>query len=172
MKYYSIISILFAIINVTIAGGNPSNLPLIAFSSDATKNDKQQIFIMDLNGDGVKQVCYKDLDCYAPRFSPDGRKIVFSATNVISDFLYMVDLDDSSSFRLPEFIDGGIDPYFSPDGKYLLYRSEKNEDNAIYILDFSTDSSYAISDGSLSTHAKFSPDGNKIIYSSSLDGNF
>jgi TolB protein len=84
----------------------------------------------------------------------------------------MINLDDSSTFRFPEFIDGGNDPVFSPDGQYLLYRSEKNFDNAIYVMDLATDTSYAISDGSLSTHAKFSPDGKKIIYSSSLDENF
>jgi Tol biopolymer transport system component len=146
--------------------------PLITFSSDATPNDKQQIFIMDSNGDQVKEVCFKDLDCYSPRFSPDGRKIVFCATNVVSDFIYMVDLDDSSTFTFPKFVDGGNDPVFSPDGKYLLYRSEKNDNNAIYILDIAEDKSFPISDGSLSTHAEFSPDGNRIIYSSSLNGNF
>jgi len=145
---------------------------LIAFSSDATSNDKQQIFIMDENGDGVKQVCFKDLDCIEPRFSPDGKKIAFVGTNVVSDFIFMIDLDDSTTFDFPKFIDGGSDPQFSPDGRLLLYRSEKNMDNNLYIIDLESDSSSAISDGSLSTHAKFSPDGSKIVYSSSLHGNF
>jgi TolB protein len=145
---------------------------LIAFSSDATNNDKQQIFIMDENGDGVKQVCHKNLDCISPRFSPDGRKIVFVGTNVVSDFIYMVDLDDTSSFRMPKFIDGGSDPQFSPDGKYLLYRSEKNLDNNVYMMDLTNDSIRIVSDGSLSTYAKFSPDGKKVLYSSSAYGNF
>ncbi len=146
---------------------------LIAFSSDATKENKQQIFIMDSNGDGVKQVAHvKGLDCYAPKFSPDGRKIVFNATDIKSDYIYMVDLDNTSTFSFPKFIDGGTNPSFSSDGEYLLYRSEKNDDNAIFMMDLSTDSSVAISDGSLSTHAKFSSDGNKVIYSSSANDNF
>jgi TolB protein len=151
---------------------NPSSNLLITFSSDATENDKQQIFTMDINGDDVKKVCFGELDCYAPRFSPDGKKIVYSATNIVSDYIYMVDLDDSATIMFPKFVDGGSDPVFSPDGKYLLYRSEKNLDNAIYILDLRTDSSFMINDGSLSTHAEFSPDGSKIIYSSSLNENF
>jgi YD repeat-containing protein len=146
--------------------------PLIAFSSDATANDKQQIFIMDAVGDGVKEVCFKDLDCYSPRFSPDGKKIVFCATNIVSDFIYMIDLEDSSTFTFPKFIDGGTDPVFSSDGRYLMYRSEKMDNNAVYILDIQSDDSFPISDGSLSTHAEFSPDGNKVIYSSSMNDNF
>lgn len=149
-----------------------SQKKLIAFSSDATKNDKQQIFIMDDNGDGVKQVAYLKLGCSSPRFSPDGKRIVFVAKTELSDFLYMVNLEDTSTFRFPEFIDGGSDPVFSPDGNYLMYRSEKGEDNAIYITDLVSNESYSVSDGSLSMFAEFSPDGNRVLYSSSMEQNF
>ncbi len=172
MRIKLFITIIFAFFASAALAQNSKN-DLIAFSSDATKENKQQIFIMDSKGEGVMQVAHvKGLDCYAPRFSPDGRKIVFNATDIISDYIYMVDLDDSSTFNFPKFIDGGTNPWFSPDGAYLLYRSEKNDDNAIFIMDLSTDSSVAISDGSLSTHAKFSSDGNKVIYSSSANENF
>lgn len=144
---------------------------LIVFSSDAASNDKQQIFIMDENGDNVRQLTSMDMNCISPRFSPDGRNIAFVATNPNSDYIYMVDLNDSSTFGFPKFITGGTDPVFSPDGKELLYRSEKNDNNAVYITELETDSSYIVSDGSLSTHAKFSPDGTQIIYTSTANGN-
>jgi TolB protein len=160
------------ILNIISYANDGQGKKLIAFSSDATSNDKQQIFIMDENGDGVNQVSHIKTDCISPRFSPDGKKIVFTGTNVISDFIYMIDLDDTSSFRLPKFIDGGSDPQFSPDGKSLVYRSEKGGDNNVYVMDLEADSSYVVSDGSLCTYARFSPDGKKILYSSTLEGNF
>lgn len=175
MHKYLVVSAILAMTFAVYAQSSISSKylkPLIAFSSDATPNDKQQIFVMDVHGDELKLVCFKDLDCYNPRFSPDGRKIVFCATNIVSDFIYLIDLDDSTTFTFPKFIDGGTDPVFSPDGRYLMYRSEKNDNNAIYILDIQSDQSFPISDGSLSTHAEFSPDGSKVIYSSSLDENF
>lgn len=149
-----------------------SQKKIIAFSSDATSNDKQQIFIMDEDGDNVKQVAFLDLDCYSPHFMPKTNKILFSATNRISDFLYMIDLDDTSSFRFPTFIDGGLDPQFSSDGTLLMYRSEKDLDNAIYIMDIASGESFQISDGSLATHAEFSRNGQYVVYSSSADQNF
>lgn len=170
MRIYLILS---AVIILFSASSYAQNSKLITFSSDATTEDKQQIFIMDMSGDGVKQVAHvQGLDCFSPKFSPDGKKIVFTATNVVSDYVYMVNLDDTATFRFPKFIDGGINPYFSPDGKYLIYRCEKNDDNAIFLTDLETDSSYSVSDGSLSTHPQFSKDGSKIVYSSSADGNF
>lgn len=169
--FFSFVIITYFIFSNFLFADDSKGKFLIAFSSDATNNDKQQIFIMDENGDGVKQVAYIDLNCFAPVFSPDGSKILFRATDKISDFLYMVDLNDTSTFRFPTFVDGGADAVFSPDGKYLLFRSEKMEDNAIWILDFSTNESYIISDGSMSVYARFSPDGNKVIYTSSMDGN-
>jgi len=149
-----------------------SQKKLIAFSSDATKNDKQQIFIMDENGDDVKQVSFLNIDCYSPRFSPDGKTIIFVAKTELSDFLYMITIDDTTSYRFPSFIDGGSDAVFSPDGTLLMYRSEKEDNNAIYITDMSSGESFSVSDGSLSMYAEFSPDGSRVLYSSSLEENF
>lgn len=164
--------LLSALILILTASAVYSQKKLIAFSSDATKNDKQQIFIMDEDGDNVKQVCFLSLDCYSPKFIPNSNKIVFSATNRISDYLYMVDLDDTSSFRFPTFIDGGIDHQFSKDGSLLMYRSEKEENNAVYVMELETGETFSVSDGSLATHAEFSNDGQKIIYSTSETQNF
>jgi TolB protein len=127
---------------------------------------------MDEEGDSVRQVAFSDLDCYSPKFSPDGKKIIFVAKTDLADYLYMVNLDDESTFQHPVFIDGGTDPVFSPDGKYLMYRSEKDESNAIYITDLTSSESYTISDGSLSMFAEFSPDGSRVVYSSSMSDNF
>ncbi len=169
-KYLFLLAVLLSSSGFALAQNSTG---LIAFSSDATPENKQQIFIMDSKGDNVIQVAHiKGLDCYAPKFSPDGRKIVFNATDIISDYIYMVDLDDTSTFSFPKFIDGGTNPWFSPDGKLLVYRSEKNDDNAIFIMDLTTDSSFVVSDGSLSTHPQFSKDGTKIVYSSSANENF
>jgi len=172
MRESIIALVIFFLISSPILAQKTSD-PLIVFSSDATKSGKQGIFIMDINGDHVKEVAHiKDMDCYSPKFSPDGRKIVFNATDVRSDYLYVVDLDDTGTFRFPKFIDGGNFASFSPDGKSLLFHSEKDDENSIFITDLQTDSSEVVSDGSLSTHPKFSPDGRKVVYSSSAEGNF
>lgn len=168
MTQLKLVSIFLALLCLNVY----SQKKLIAFSSDATKNDKQQIFIMDENGDGVQQVTFTNIDCFFPKFSPDGTKIIFYSKTDFSDMLYMVDLNDTATFRFPVFIDGGSDHAISPDGKMLIYRSEKEENNAVYVTDIETGESFSISDGSLSMFAEFSPDGQKIVYSSSMNENF
>ncbi len=164
--------LLTAILVIVTAASVYSQKKLIAFSSDATGNDQQQIFIMDEDGDNVKQVSVLDLDCYSPKFVPNSTKIIFCATNRITDLLYMIDLADTSTFRFPTFIDGGLDPVISADGTMLMYRSERDLNNAIYIMDIASGESFPISDGSLATHADFSHDGLKVVYSSSETQNF
>ena len=164
--------ILTAILVIAATVNLYSQKKLIAFSSDATKNDQQQIFVMDEDGDNVKQVCVLDLDCYSPKFVPRSTKIIFCATNRITDLLYMIDLADTSTFSFPVFLDGGLDPIVSQDGSMLMYRSERDLNNAIYIMDLVSGESFPVSDGSLATHADFSNDGTSIVYSSSADQNF
>jgi TolB protein len=127
---------------------------------------------MDEEGDNVRQITNMDLDCYSPKISPDGKIIIFCATNRISDYLYKIILDDTASYRSPLFLDGGVDPVFSDDGTMLMYRSERDEQNNLYIMDLKTWESFVISDGSLATHGEFSHDGTKVVYSSSMDQNF
>ncbi len=164
--------ILTAILVIVTATTVYSQKKLIAFSSNATKNDKQQIFIMDEDGENVKQISVLNLDCYSPKFVPNSTKIIFCATNRITDLLYMIDLTDTSTFRFPTFLDGGIDPDVSADGSMLMYRSERDENNAIYIMELESGESFPISDGSLATHADFSHNGHKVVYSSSETQNF
>jgi Tol biopolymer transport system component len=160
---------LFLLVLLSFTVCNSQTKKLIAFSSDGTKNERQGIYIMDENGDGLQLVAISELNCYNPVFSPDGNKIVFRATNGKSDYLYMIDLKDSASWNFPVFLDGGVDPIFSPDGKELLYRSEKLGTNAIYITEFDSGESFEISDGSMSFHAEFDNTGDRVIYSSSAD---
>jgi TolB protein len=148
-----------------------NNKKLIVFSSDAASNNKQQIYLMEEDGSNLRQVTNIDIKCTSPRFSPDGEKIVFVGSHPVSDYLYLIDLKDSSTFSFPIFLDGGKDPVFSPDGGELIYHSEKMEDNAVYLMELETDSSYMISDGSMSSHAEFSPDGYNIIYTSAINDN-
>ena len=89
-----------------------------------------EIFVMNADGSGQRQVTALGAASFAPFFHPDGKRIVF-ASNVADprrrDFdIYLVNDDGSGLERVtynPTF-DGF--PMFSPDGKKLVFASNRN----------------------------------------------
>jgi TolB protein len=90
-----------------------------------------EIYTMNTDGSGIKQVTKLGKANWAPFFTPDGSHIVFSSNHQSQrgyDFqLYMVDLDGKNVERLTYRSIFNAFPMFSPDGKHLVFSS--NRDN-------------------------------------------
>ena len=90
-----------------------------------------QIWIMNPDGSGKKQITNNKAANFGPYFFPDGKRIIFSS-NLHNpkgrDFdLYSIKTDGSGLERITFF--EGFDgfPMFSPDGKYLVFASNRNQ---------------------------------------------
>jgi TolB protein len=91
---------------------------------------KLEIFVMNADGSGVRQVTRLGAASFAPFFHPDGKRILF-ASNVGDPSgrnfdVYMVNDDGSGLERITtnETFDGF--PMFSPDGRKLVFASNRN----------------------------------------------
>lgn len=89
-----------------------------------------EIWVMNADGSGKRQVTNLKAASFAPYFFPDGRHIIF-ASNVNDpkgrNFdLYMINVDGTSLERVTynESFDGF--PMFSPDGRLLVFASNRN----------------------------------------------
>jgi Tol biopolymer transport system component len=90
-----------------------------------------EIFVMNEDGSDLRQVTNLKAASFAPFFTPDGRKIIFS-TNVGDpkgrNFdLYLINVDGTGLERVTynDTFDGF--PMFSPDGKRLVFASNRND---------------------------------------------
>lgn len=89
---------------------------------------KMEIYVADAGGKNAKQVTSFGCASFAPAFTPDGRKIVFSSNKHACDTrkfeLYMMNLDGTGLEQVTDF--GGFTafPEFSPDGKRLVFASD------------------------------------------------
>lgn len=91
---------------------------------------KMEVFVADAGGKNAKQITNFNCASFAPTFTPDGRKIIFSSNKHECDGrkfeLFMMNLDGSGLEQVTNF--GGFTsfPEFSPDGTKLVFASDKD----------------------------------------------
>jgi Tol biopolymer transport system component len=86
-----------------------------------------ELWISSADGSNAKQITNYGCASFAPTFTADDKKIIFSSNKHhcdSSDFdLYMINLDGSGLERVTDYGAFTSFPEFSPDGKKLLFAS-------------------------------------------------
>jgi TolB protein len=99
-------------------------------SQSIVRPNKMEIWVMNADGSDQHQITHLGGANFAPFFTPDGRRIIFSSNYTSphsGEFdLYLIN-DDGSSLE-PVTNATGFDgfPQFSPDGKQLVWASSRN----------------------------------------------
>jgi TolB protein len=99
-------------------------------SENLTSPMKMELFLADGDGKNAKQITNFGCASFAPTFTPDGKKILFSSNKHNCDGrkfeLYMINPDGSGLEQVTDF--GGFTafPEISPDGKKLVFASDKD----------------------------------------------
>lgn len=90
-----------------------------------------EIFVMNRDGSGMRQVTKLGAASFAPYFTPDGRQIIFSSNygdpKGRNFDLFLVNADGTGLERITrnETFDGF--PMFSPDGRSLVFASNRHD---------------------------------------------
>lgn len=145
-----------------------------------------EIYVMDPkdedgdgNGEGLTRITKSNLENeFQPAFSPDGKKIAFTS-NQGGNEIYVMDADGTDRERLTNNAARDARPAFSPDGERIAFTSNRDGDDEIYAMDATDqdgdgngDNLTKITNNTVSdTHVNFSPDGEKVAFSSNRDGN-
>ncbi|MDR2681924.1 MAG: Tol-Pal system beta propeller repeat protein TolB [Holosporaceae bacterium] len=72
---------------------------------------------------------------YAPRYSPDGKLLIFSLSNHGSSSIYTFNLATKEVLRLTRGRCIDTSPCYSPDGKYIVFNSDRGGTQQLYIMD-------------------------------------
>ena len=97
-------------------------------SQDLTAPMKMEIFVANADGSEARQITNFGCASFAPQFTPDGKRIIFSSNKNECDSrkfeLFLMDLDGGNIEQVTSF--GGFTSFgdFSPDGKKLVFTSD------------------------------------------------
>ncbi|WP_245190840.1 Tol-Pal system beta propeller repeat protein TolB [Jannaschia formosa] len=157
-----------------ITGEGPYFDSRVVFVSETgPKNARQKrLAIMDYDGANVQYLTSSDSIVLAPRFSPDGRRIIY--TGYESGFPRVTILDVATLQRrtLGDLnTNMSFAPRFSPDGNRAVYSAEVGGNTDLYMLDLNTGASTRLTTApSIETAPSFSPDGSRIVFESDRSG--
>lgn len=103
-----------------------------------------------------------------PAYSPDGRRVAFSAINGNQSDIFVYDLDANTMTNLTSDAFYDASPVYSPDGKWLIYSSVGEQYAKLYRLNLANPTErYQLTSGDWNDiDAYFSPDGKRLFFSS------
>ena len=133
-----------------------------------------RVYIMDLATGRRRMIGEFPNMSFAPRFSPDGRKLVFSlqeengGTN-----LYVMDLATRRIMKLTDTPAIDTAPSYSPDGRFIVFESDREGSQQLYVMPASGGAARRISygRGRYSTPV-WSPRGDYIAFTRMHKGRF
>jgi TolB protein len=110
---------------------------------------------------------------FAPRFSPDGQRVVMSLQQGGNSNLFVMDLRSKSTTRLTDTPAIDTSPSYSPDGSRLCFESDRGGKPQIYVMPATGGPAQRISfgEGSYSTPV-WSPRGDYIAFTKQGGGQF
>ena len=137
--------------------------------------DQPKVFIMNLETGQRELVGDFPNMTFAPRFSPDGQRVVMSlGTPDGESSIYELDLRSRQSRRLTQ--SGGIDtgPCYSPDGRQIVFESDREGSQQLYVMnsDGSAVRRLSSADGGRYSTPVWSPRGDYIAFTKQSSGRF
>lgn len=146
----------------------------VAFVAETGPKDarRKQLAIMDYDGADPTALTGDDAIVIAPRFSPDGARVLFTSYASGYPRIQLMDLR-TGGVRVLERQDGTMSfaPRFSPDGRTIVYSLARGGNTDLYTMDIAGGSRRRLTRApSIETAPSFSPDGAWIVFESDRSG--
>ena len=145
----------------------------IVFMQYAAAGQQPRVYLMNLDSGQRELLGNFNSTTFAPRFSPDGQRIVLSLDESGATSLMEVDLRSRQTRRLTQ--SGAIDtgPSYSPDGRQIVFESDRQSGQQIWVMnaDGSNQRRISVGEGRYSTPV-WSPRGDLIAFTKQSGGGF
>jgi TolB protein len=146
----------------------------VVYVSETGPKDARQkrLAIMDYDGANVQYLTDSSAIVLAPRFSPDGQRVLYTSYETGFPRIYVLDVG-SVQRRVLESQTGTMSfaPRFAPDGQTIVYSLSEGGNTDIYAMNINGGSVTRLTSApSIETAPSFSPDGSQIVFESDRSG--
>ena len=146
---------------------------VVFVSETGPKDDrKKRLAIMDYDGANVQYLTGSEAIVLAPRFSPNGDRVLYTSYETGFPRIYVLDVGNVQR-RVLQQQDGTMSfaPRFAPDGQTVVYSLTQGGNTDIYTLDIASGSGARLTNApSIETAPSYSPDGSQIVFESDRSG--
>ncbi len=146
----------------------------VVYVSESGPKDARakRLAIMDYDGANVQYLTDSSTIVIAPRFSPDGGRILYTSFQSGFPRIYEMDIGSVQS-RVLEEQPGTMTfaPRYAPDGRRIVFSLEQGGNTDIYAMDGQSGTSTRLTSApSIETAPSYSPDGSQIVFESDRSG--
>jgi eukaryotic-like serine/threonine-protein kinase len=151
----------------TVEAGWPDQ---IAFASD--RRGLPQIFLVNTDGTGLKQITDMPDGACQPDWAPDGLRLVFISPcpKYLESYalasMFIIDADGSNLTALSNIPGGDYDPAWAPNGEEIAFTSLRSGGKPkLFLLNLIDDTAKLLTEeGASNMQPSWSPDGKEIVF--------
>ena len=135
---------------------------------DGSVGGPRRVCVRNADGMGFTVLSQTPSDDFSPAWSPDGKKLAFGSNVPGNDYVSVYTINADGTNRYPfnsSFLGTGY-PDWSPDGQWIAYGNVQS----IWVQRTFGGTALRVTTGYGDMRPRFSPDGKKIVFQSSRDG--
>jgi len=156
-------------ITYRFTGENGIAQTMLTFVSKVTGN--KEVYISDYDGQNIRKITDDKSISLFPKWSPDGKNIIYATYRYRNPDLYLIDVADGKKTPVSIFPGINAPASWSPDGKRLAVSLSKDGNAEIYTMDFDGKNlSRLTKSRSIETSPAWSPNGIEIAFTSDRGG--
>lgn len=132
---------------------------------------QKRLAIMDYDGENYQNLTGENAIVLSPRFSPDGKQVLYTSYETGLPRVYLLDLETLRRRALNDLPGMSFAPRWSPDGRTMLVSLSNGGNTDIYRVDVASGAQNRLtSSPAIETAPSFSPDGSRIVFESDRAG--